>query len=188
VGARQLWLPPLRRPRHRLSKGYTSTTTPLNPFRYTAKRYDTGSATYDMGARRFGPDTNRFLNLNQDLFYGALDNLGLSTDPLTANRYALAAGNPISYAEWDGHMVTADNPVSANPELNIELNSDPAYTPTPAGTTNGSATQRASAHDQAPDINRDQEGWEKQTRTRLGDYLRAHPATSPSHPLTTKRS
>jgi len=25
-------------------------------------------------------------------------------DPLTANRYALAAGNPVSYSEWDGHL------------------------------------------------------------------------------------
>ncbi len=89
-----------------LSKGDTDNVTPFNPFRYSAKRFDTGSKTYDMGARRFGPDTSRFLN--QDLFHGALDNLALSRDPLTANRYALAAGNPISYAEWDGHMVIAD--------------------------------------------------------------------------------
>jgi RHS repeat-associated protein len=75
-------------------------------FRYSAKRLDTGSATYDMGARRFGPDTSRFLN--QDIFHGALANLGLSTDPLTANRYALAAGNPISYREWDGHVAIPD--------------------------------------------------------------------------------
>ncbi len=97
---------PYGQPDSDLSKGDTDTISPFNPFRYSAKRYDTGSATYDMGARRFGPDTSRFLN--QDLFYGALDNLGLSTDPLTDNRYALAGGNPISYKEWDGHMVLAD--------------------------------------------------------------------------------
>ena len=111
---------PYGQPDTALTQGDTSTTTPFNPFRYTAKRYDTGSATIDMGARRFGPDTNRFLN--QDLFHGATANLGLSTDPLTNNRYALAAGNPISYREWDGHAPTADNPVSANPELNVQLN------------------------------------------------------------------
>jgi RHS repeat-associated protein len=97
---------PYGQPDADLTKGDTNATTPFNPFRYSAKRLDTGSATYDMGARRFGPDTSRFLN--QDLFHGALDNLGLSTDPLTANRYALAAGNPISYKEWDGHMPLAD--------------------------------------------------------------------------------
>jgi RHS repeat-associated protein len=97
---------PYGQPDTDLTKGDTNATTPFNPFRYSAKRLDTGSATYDMGARRFGPDTSRFLN--QDLFYGSLDNLGLSTDPLTNNRYALAAGNPVSYAEWDGHMPIAD--------------------------------------------------------------------------------
>jgi RHS repeat-associated protein len=97
---------PYGQPDTDLSKGDTDAVRPFNPFRYGAKRYDTGSATYDMGARRFGPDTSRFLN--QDLFYGALDNLGLTTDPLTANRYALAAGNPISYKEWDGHMIIGD--------------------------------------------------------------------------------
>ena len=85
-----------------LTKGDTDAVNPFNPFRYSAKRTDTGSKTIDMGARRFGPDIGRFLN--QDVFHGALANLGLSTDPLTNNRYALAAGNPISYIEWDGHL------------------------------------------------------------------------------------
>jgi len=89
-----------------LSKGDTNAVNPFNPFRYSAKRMDTGSNTLDMGARRFGPDIGRFLN--QDVFHGALANLGLATDPLTNNRYALAAGNPISYAEWDGHMPIPD--------------------------------------------------------------------------------
>ena len=87
-------------------KGDTDKTTPLNPFRYSAKRLDTGSGTLDMGARRFGPDTAHFLT--PDFFYGSLSNLDLSVDPLTGNRYDLAGGNPISFKEWDGHMVTAD--------------------------------------------------------------------------------
>jgi RHS repeat-associated protein len=102
---------PYGQPDTDLSKGDTSDTTPLNPFRYTAKRFDSGSETYDMGARRFGPDTSRFLN--QDLFHGALANLGLAMDPLTANRYALAAGNPVSYSEWDGHLNELDGGGSA---------------------------------------------------------------------------
>jgi RHS repeat-associated protein len=65
-----------------------------------------------MGARRFGPDTGRFLQ--QDQLEGALGDLGLAADPLTQNRYALAGGNPVSYVEWDGHIPTPDNPVSAS--------------------------------------------------------------------------
>lgn len=79
---------------------------PLNPHRYSAKRLDPGSDSYDMGARRYGADPGRFLE--QDLFMGALSDLGLSLDPITQNRYGLAGGNPISFAEWDGHMVAPD--------------------------------------------------------------------------------
>lgn len=77
----------------------------LNPFRYSARRYDEASESLDMGARRFGPDTGRFLT--PDFYQGALSNLGLSADPLTGNRYSLAAGNPVSFVETDGHMVVA---------------------------------------------------------------------------------
>jgi hypothetical protein len=59
-----------------------------------------------MGARRHGPDAASFLQ--QDMYAGALSNLGLALDPLSQNRYALAGGNPISYIETDGHMVLAD--------------------------------------------------------------------------------
>jgi len=81
-------------------------TNPMNPFRYSAKRGDTGSGTLDMGVRRFGPDVSHFLT--PDFFYGSLANLSLSIDPLTDNRYDLAGGNPISFIEWDGHMVLHD--------------------------------------------------------------------------------
>jgi RHS repeat-associated protein len=89
-----------------LTQGDTDPLNPLNPFRFSAKRADTGSGTLDMGARRFGPDTSRFLT--PDLFYGALSNLSLSVDPITQNRYGLAGGNPISFKEWDGHVALAD--------------------------------------------------------------------------------
>ena len=79
---------------------------PLNAYRYTAKRFDSGSGTLDMGARRFAPDTGRFLQ--DDVYRGALSNLALATDPLTQNRYSLAGGNPLSFVEVDGHMVVAD--------------------------------------------------------------------------------
>ena len=83
--------------------GTTRNDNPLNPFRYSSKRYDTGSQTLDTGARRFDLGSGRFLQ--PDVFRGALDDLGLGTDPLNQNRYALAAANPVGYAESDGHML-----------------------------------------------------------------------------------
>jgi RHS repeat-associated protein len=79
---------------------------PLNPYRYTAKRFDTGSGTLDMGARRFATGVSRFLQ--PDLFRGALSDLSIGSDPLTQNRYSLAGGNPLSFIEWDGHVPMAD--------------------------------------------------------------------------------
>jgi hypothetical protein len=38
-----------------LSQGDTNQTSPLNPFRYTGKRMDTGSGTLDMGCAALGP-------------------------------------------------------------------------------------------------------------------------------------
>jgi RHS repeat-associated protein len=84
-----------------LSKTAAGFSNKTNPYRYTGKRSDTGSNTLDMGARRYSAATGRFLQY--DLYSGALDNLGLSADPLTQNRYAFAAGNPISFIETDGH-------------------------------------------------------------------------------------
>jgi RHS repeat-associated protein len=101
-----------------LTSGDPDPQAPLNPYRYAGKRMDSGTAAstapavaagsggYDMGARRFGPDIGSFLQ--QDMFAGALADLGLATDPLTQNRYALAGGNPISNVEIDGHMLLAD--------------------------------------------------------------------------------
>jgi RHS repeat-associated protein len=89
-----------------LTKRDTTKPDPGNPFTYSARRFDSGSGTVDMGARRFGPDTARFLQ--QDLLFGALADLNLSIDPLTQNRYALAGGNPVSFIEWDGHISIPD--------------------------------------------------------------------------------
>jgi RHS repeat-associated protein len=93
------------RPRRRHTE--SNNNDPLNAYRYTAKRLDTGAGDQlDMGARRFAPDVGRFLQV--DVFNGALADLSLSTDPLTANRYGLAGGNPLSFVEWDGHLVYPD--------------------------------------------------------------------------------
>jgi RHS repeat-associated protein len=91
-----------RRAFEALTTGDTDAQAPINPYRYAGKRLDSGLATspgaaagYDMGARRYGPDIGRFLQ--QDLFHAALGDLGLTVDPLTQNRYALAGGNPVSW-------------------------------------------------------------------------------------------
>jgi RHS repeat-associated protein len=89
-----------------LSAGDPEDNNPLNPYRYSGKRFDSGSKTLDMGVRRFDSSITRFLT--PDLFLGALDNLSLSTDPLTGNRYALAGGNPVTFEEWDGHVPFAE--------------------------------------------------------------------------------
>jgi len=90
-----------------LTKTAAGFNNKTNPYRYTGKRLDSGSGTYDMGARRYSASTGRFLQ--SDLFYGSLANLGLATGPLSMNRYALAGANPINFVELDGHRVCADS-------------------------------------------------------------------------------
>ena len=96
-----------------LTSGDIEDRDPLNPFRFSGKRMDSGTAgegetakAMDMGARRYGPDLGQFLQ--EDMFQSSLGDLGLSTDPLSQNRYALAGGNPVSNIEIDGHMALAD--------------------------------------------------------------------------------
>jgi RHS repeat-associated protein len=73
----------------------------INPFRFSGRFTDPGSNTVDMGVRRWGPSTMHFLE--EDEYAGSLDDLSLTTDPLSDNRYALAGANPINFVEEDGH-------------------------------------------------------------------------------------
>ena len=75
---------------------------PYNTYRFNAKRMDPATGDYDMGARDYDPQLNRFLT--RDMYNGALADLALGTDPFTMNRYAFAGGNPISGIEIDGHL------------------------------------------------------------------------------------
>jgi RHS repeat-associated protein len=77
---------------------------PYNVYRYNAKRWDPASGSYDMGFRDYSPGLNRFLT--RDLYTGALAELNLATSPWNNNRYAFAAGNPITGIELDGHRIT----------------------------------------------------------------------------------
>jgi RHS repeat-associated protein len=103
---------PYGEPDAQLTQGDTDNQKPLNPYRYTGKRFDSGSGSLDTGARRFDPASARFLQ--QDVFRSALGDLSLSLDPLTQNRYSLAAGNPVSFIEWDGHYVVWDGDGTAS--------------------------------------------------------------------------
>jgi RHS repeat-associated protein len=123
----------------------TDPTDPLNPYRYTGKRMDTGSDTLDMGARRFSPDIGRFL---QEDFYGdALGDLGLGLDPLTQNRYSLAGGNPVSFVEVDGHCVAGDGTGSAH-HASTQAR-PPGCTPGAADVDRAERNRRAGDHDNA---------------------------------------
>jgi RHS repeat-associated protein len=88
------------------ASGFSTGRVPTNPVRFQGKRFDSGSGSYDMGTRRYSPSVGRWLQ--QDMYYGALDNLGLSQDPLTANRYAFLGAKPVNYVEFDGHRVAWD--------------------------------------------------------------------------------
>lgn len=56
---------------------------------------DSGPGTYDMGRRRFSPDTARVLQM--DMTFRALKDLGLRLDPKTRNQYIPAGGDLISF-------------------------------------------------------------------------------------------
>jgi len=94
-----------------LSKGDTLTganaLSPINPYRYAGKRIDTATGTLQTGDRRYDPVTSRYQT--PDLFRGALDDLGLSADPINGNRYGLAEGNPVGFSETDGHIACASD-------------------------------------------------------------------------------
>ncbi|WOX26456.1 DNRLRE domain-containing protein [Streptomyces solicathayae] len=76
-----------------------------NSYRFNAKRWDSGSGTYDMGFRDYDPGLNRFTT--RDMYNGALADMSLGSDPFTGNRYAFTGGNPISNVEIDGHFAFA---------------------------------------------------------------------------------
>ncbi len=96
-----------------LTKTAAGFNATVNAYRYTGKRADAGSGTLDMGARRYTPGTGRFLQFDQ--YDGVVDNLGLSLDSLTQNRYALAGGDPVTFVETDGHYFARDTTANGIP-------------------------------------------------------------------------
>jgi RHS repeat-associated protein len=104
--------------------GQSDPNDPVNPYRYTAKRIDPGSGTLDMGARRFTPDPGRYLQ--EDQLDDALGDLSLSDDPLTADRYGLAGGNPANFVESDGHMPIYDGGITPSAARQIRRSRESA--------------------------------------------------------------
>ena len=99
------------------------------------------ATSMDMGARRYGMDTGRFLQ--EDMLQSSLGDLGLSTDPLSQNRYALAGGNPVSNVEIDGHMTAAAGDGGAT---------------TAGGTSTESSGESSTSEDSTDDEESDDEG------------------------------
>ncbi len=89
-----------------LSRGEIDPTNPFNAFRFNDKRFDSGSRSFQMGARHYEPDDGRFLQ--QDFLRDATGELEFSTDLANENRYGFAGGNPVSFVESDGHVVVPD--------------------------------------------------------------------------------
>src|SRR6202008_1026246 len=73
-----------------------------NPFRFQGFHVDSSSGSYDMHAREYEPGVGRFIS--PDVFESSLGDLTLQGDPLTNDRYAFAAGNPVNNIEFDGHF------------------------------------------------------------------------------------
>ena len=72
-----------------------------NPFRFQGHYYDAAFKTYDMRASAYLPEIGRFLQ--EDHYEQASGDQALETDPLTQDRYAFAAANPVNNIEFDGH-------------------------------------------------------------------------------------
>ena len=89
---------------------YGSASTALNPYRFQGKRLDSVFNTYDMAAREYSLTTSRWQQ--QDQYNDALNNLGLSQDYATSDRYEFGASNPTDNIEVDGHYL--ENPEERN--------------------------------------------------------------------------
>src|SRR5262249_17917281 len=74
----------------------------VNPYRFSSKRINGGTAPSDSGYPDYAPGINKYLA--RDYYTGALDDMALSADPWGTNRYAFAGGNPIGMIDLDGHL------------------------------------------------------------------------------------
>ncbi|MBS7532020.1 RHS repeat-associated core domain-containing protein, partial [Hazenella sp. IB182353] len=73
-----------------------------NPYRYSGKRWDPNTESYDLGFRNYFPGTGRFMS--PDSYTNAKEHVGLFMNAMTNSLYAYTDGNPISYIDPDGHL------------------------------------------------------------------------------------
>ncbi|MBS7532022.1 RHS repeat-associated core domain-containing protein [Hazenella sp. IB182353] len=73
-----------------------------NPYRYSGKRWDPNTESYDLGFRNYFPGTGRFMS--PDSYTNAKEHVGLFMNAMTNSLYGYAGGNPISYIDPDGHL------------------------------------------------------------------------------------
>lgn len=88
-----------------LTKTAAGFSPSTNQYKYEGRRHDPGAKTIDFGARHYSPAIQRFLQ--RDSYFGALDDLGLATDPVLGNRYIFEGANPINFIEIDGHAASS---------------------------------------------------------------------------------
>jgi RHS repeat-associated protein len=81
----------------------TRTGTTFNPWRYASGYQDSGSEFYKFGTRYYMPTLGRWTQQ---------DPKEEPTDPLNANRYGYAGGNPINMTDPDGQFAIALAPVA----------------------------------------------------------------------------
>jgi RHS repeat-associated protein len=154
----------------------SSTTQPYSSYRFNAMRWDSTSGSYDMGFRNYDPGINQFAS--RDMYDGATQNMGLTTDPFTGSLYAFGNGNPVSNTELDGHMACADGtsdcsvqggaqwapkpPPASTSCLGpvLSCGSSPSYTNVPASSGSGSSGGTSPTPINNP-------GWADPAKTRL---------------------
>ncbi len=111
-----------------LPEGALTTTNPCNTgstvdkYFYRSAREDSSTGQYTFGSRVYDPAKGTF---NEPDSYRTAQpdaNLGLATDPLTANGYAYAAGDPVNFWDPTGHNPCAtEDPGACDPQQNRAL-------------------------------------------------------------------
>lgn len=80
-----------------------NTGTMATDLLYAGARRESGTGTYQFGARTFDPSKASFLTPDSYRSAAPSADLGVGTDPLTANRYSYVNGDPVNLVDPTGH-------------------------------------------------------------------------------------